>query len=126
MSRLIPLMLGCCLLAGCETFGLNEPKTLGEINTGYNYIPVDPLAVGVEIEPPPLPAGAKGTDRRDRRYFRCVTRSKSTPQNPPDVMETLPDNTVRMAVRKVTGEGNLGFGPAAFSVSGNSYQVVVD
>jgi hypothetical protein len=125
MKGLPWILVASVSLSGCDSVPLSESRTLGEINTGYNYIPLDPLAVAIEVDPP-LPANATAAQARERRYSRCVTRSKSTPPNPSDVMDALPDHTVRMAVRKVTGDGNLGFGPAAFSVSGNSYQVVVD
>lgn len=127
MKHLVLMLLGGVGLAGCETLQLNEPKTLGEINTGYNYIPVDPLGVGVSIEPPPLPADISGWQRNALRYARCASRrSKDPRKDPPDVMDALPDHTVRMAMRRISGGGNMGFGPVGFTASGSSYQVVVD
>ena len=121
----ILLISGCCL-AGCGAMQLDPPKTLGEINTGFNYIPVDPLAVGVAIEPPPLPADAKAKDRRDLRYHRCYSRRASEGKDWADVMDALPDHTVRMAIRQMSGDANAGFGPVAIGIKNNLYQVVVD
>src|SRR4051812_39010042 len=127
MVRLALILLASCALAGCESLQLNEPKTIGEINTGYNYIPVDPLGVGVLIEPPPLPAGASGWDRSALRYARCASRRGKDPKkDPPDVMDALPDHTIRMAMRRITASGDLGYGPVGFTASGNSYEVIVD
>jgi hypothetical protein len=113
-------------LTGCAGI-LEEPKTLGEINTGYNYIPVDPLGVDVIIEPPPIALDASGWDRNNLRYARCASRRGKDPKkDPADVMDALPDHTVRMAIRELSGSGNLGFGPVGFAASGKSYQVVVD
>lgn len=38
----------------------------------------------------------------------------------------LPDNAVRIAVRKLSGTGSMSFGPAQLGYQGNSYQVVLD
>lgn len=126
MKQLVLVLLAGCTLAGCETLQLDEPKTLGEINTGYNYIPVDPLAVGVAIEPPPLPANATAAERRRLRYQRCVSRRMAEGDKPADVMDALPDHTVRMAIREMSGEANAGFSAVAMGVKGSLYQVVVD
>jgi hypothetical protein len=128
MKKLTAMLAGTAFsLSGCETLSLDEPKTLGEINTGYNYIPVDPLAVGISIEPPAVPADASGWTRNALRYARCASRRGTDPKkDPPDVMDALPDHTVRMAMREISGGGNLGFGPVGFTGSGKSYQVVVD
>lgn len=127
MKNLVLVLLSGIALGGCGTLQLNEPKTLGEINTGYNYIPVDPLGVGVSIEPPPLGPNVSGWDRIALRYARCASRRGRDPKKDfPDVMDALPDHTVRMAMRRISGSGNMGFGPVGFTASGNSYQVVVD
>lgn len=128
MSRLsMLLVLGALPLSACAGMSLNEPKTLGELNTGYNYIPVDPLEVTVLSDKLDkdgnFPPGTDAKGMRQYRYDRCVARGKG---DPADVMDALPDHTVRMAVREVTGDAKGGFGPVAVSGSGKSYQVVVD
>ena len=126
MRRILAVCISSFALTGCAGI-LEEPKTPGEINTGYNYIPVDPLSVGVSIEPPPVAPNASGWDRNTLRYARCASRRGKDPEkDPPDVMDALPDHTVRMAIREISAAGNLGFGPVGFAGSGKSYQVVVD
>lgn len=124
MNKNLSLVLLCAFLPACETIGqLNEPRTLGEVNTGYNYIPVDPLQVGVLLETQ-FPAGTSASEMRRGRYGRCVPRRNDAAKV--DVMDALPDHTVRMAVRSVSGKGSGGFGPVAVSARGGNYQVVVD
>lgn len=136
----------CSSVALCGCAGvLHEPRTLGELNTGYNYVPVDPLQVTVLTEPA-IPPGASAHLMRAMRYVRCVPRGQmdegekatvsaggteaggdaDNGSDPADVMDALPDHTIRMAVRELTGEGTAGFGPVALSGSGRTYQVVMD
>ena len=122
MNKAALLTFACVVLPACAGMGLEEPATLGELNTGYNYIPVDPLEVTVLLDGQFAP-GTTAEDMRTGRYKRCVARGKSNPQ---DVMDALPDHTVRMAVRAVNGSGSGGFGPVAISSKGSAYQVVVD
>ena len=146
MKKPLSVVLLCTLLPACGTLGqLNEPRTLGEHNTGYNYIPVDPLEVSVLVDPPPFAAGTTGKEMQARRYGRCVPRAdRDDPLQPAtaggpspaaavgdarhaaDVMDALPDHTIRMAVRTISGAGQGGFGPVTLSARGTSYQVVMD
>lgn len=125
---LVHLALVSGALASCD--GLQEPRTLGETNTGYNYIPLDPLEVDVLISGPLAP-NATALDMRRLRYTRCVSRD-SMDGNPDagdkaaDVMDALPDHTIRMAIRTLSGQGEGGFGPVKMSAKGSTYQVVAD
>lgn len=110
-------------LAGCDGNPLEEPRTPGEVNTGFNYIPVDPLEVGVLLERQFAP-GTNAATMRQGRYARCSPR-REKPEDV-DVMDALPDHAVRMAVRQISAKGNAGYGPVAVSVAGHRYQVVVD
>lgn len=140
------LLITCSSLALCGCGGiLQEPKTLGELNTGYNYIPVDPLEVSV-LTDSMVPSGTSAQAMRKLRYLRCLPRgvmdeaeaadaaaTEAAPakkaakkDKPADVMDALPDHTIRMAVRQLSGSGKAGFGPVGVSASGSSYQVVMD
>ncbi len=146
MKKPILLVLLCTLLPACESLGqLDEPKTLGERNTGYNYIPVDPLEVSVLIDQG-FPKAGTAKDMQAYRYRRCVARadrddSPATPpaagaaavpagadkaKHGPDVMDALPDHTIRMAMRTMGVGSEAGFGPVTLSAKGSSYQVVMD
>ena len=135
MKKEVALLLACTMLAGCETLQLSEPRTAGEINTGYDYIPVDPLPVTVLAdgldEFGRFPPGTTARDMRRLRYIRCVSRDQmdgggSDDDDPADVMDALPDHTIRMAVRTLSGEGEGGFGPVTVSARGTTYQVIAD
>jgi hypothetical protein len=135
-------IFGICVsglaLTGCAGF-LRPPQTLGELNTGYTYIPVDPLPVMV-VTDPPIPAGVDALQIRKLRYLRCVGRDSldKKASNKPDgndgadkdhsadVMDALPDHEIRMAMRETTGNFSGGFGPVGVTASGRNYQVVMD
>lgn len=111
-------------LAACTGLGpLDAPATIGEINVAYRYIPVDPLAVDVRVIPP-LADTAAGRARNLQRYRRCAPRRDD--EEKVDVMDALPDHTVRMAVRQLSGNASGAFAPVTLGVSGNSYEVIVD
>ncbi len=128
----IALTLLCTAVSACETLQLEEPRTLGEVNTGYNYIPVDPLPVTVLADGldanGAFPTGTTAEVMRRRRYQRCVARGADgePDDDAADVMDALPDHTVRMAVRSRSAQGESGFGPVAISARGSTYEVVVD
>lgn len=115
--------VACAILSGCKDKPLEEPKTQGEVNTGFNYIPVDPLEVGVLLEKQ-FPSGTSAATMRQGRYARCSPRREKPEEV--DVMDALPDHAVRMAVRQISAQGSGGYGPVAVSVAGHRYQVVVD
>ena len=120
-------------LAGCGGI-LHEPRTLGEVNTGYNYIPVDPLPVTVLADGlvnGAFPPGTTALQMRTARFTRCVGRDAldgdvEADDDSADVMDALPDHTIRMAIRSLSGQGEGGFGPVKLSASGSTYQVVAD
>jgi hypothetical protein len=105
MRRLF-LTVSVFALYGCAEFSgstqLNEPKTTAEILSGYNYVPLDPLPVNVLIHP------------------NCEGQKIGK------LFEYLPDNAVRIAMRQLTANGSLGFGPAKLGYKGSTYQVVLD
>jgi len=101
MRRLV-LAVSLLPLSGCSGI-LPPPQTVGEFFSGYNYVPLDPLPVKVVDGP------------------NC---GPERPRGP--LLSELPDNAVRIAVRKLTGSASGGFGPAQIGYQGNSYQVILD
>src|SRR3712207_739295 len=93
-------------LTACNMTDETEPRTLGEVSTGFNYIPVDALPVAIAVAPP-LPETATASDMRTGRYRHCVAR-RAPEKKPADLMDALPDHTVRMAIRQMNGNGNMG------------------
>lgn len=117
-------LLVCMSLPGCATLPLLEPRTMGEVNANYDYIPLDPLAVQVAVIPP-LANDARGRDRNQVRYRLCVPR-RTGPDKHADLMDALPDMTLRMAVEEITGQANLSAGPFSASGNGGQYRVTAD
>lgn len=131
MSRLAMLILACMAVAGCKDRQKALPTTAGEESSGFSYIPVDPLPVSVVPKDGSLnerdqfPPGTTAAQMRLARYGQCVSLKKKTDDSA-DVMDALPDHTVRMAVRHVSGSGTGTYGPIALSAKGETYQVVID
>ncbi|PZX52523.1 hypothetical protein [Algoriphagus chordae] len=103
---LVPLLV---LTAGCK--GLqNLPQTMGEENSAYTYIPIDPLPVFQEPGRS-CPGSCEGSSHEEN-YKKLI--------------ESLPDQAVRLAVTHLDGEASGSFGPATIGYKNNSYQVVLD
>jgi hypothetical protein len=122
MRRSIAALLVCIPLSACSTFPLMEPRTIGEVNANYDYIPLDPLSVQIAVAPP-LADDARGPRRNEERYRRCAPRR--TGKNA-DLMDALPDMTLRMAVEDITGQASLGIAPVSVSADGRQYRVTAD
>jgi len=103
------------ILIGCNA-SQNLPSTLGEARTSYSYIPLDPLPV------------LQGGD------YTCFTPLQLLNGDPLDentfklqeLLLSLPDQAVRLAVAQTDISGNVTFGPATVGYKGSSYQVILD
>lgn len=101
----------CCLLLASCTHGQGDlPSSVGERSSGFGYVPLDPLPVN------------------DQGGANCRTRSRSaeTPHNYKDLLDSLPDNAVRIAVAKYEANGGLSYGPVTVGTKNNDYQVILD
>lgn len=89
------------MLSGCASWSLPSPKTPGDpqLARSYGYHPIDPLPVR-------LKADGNVTSRR--------------------ILDSLPDETMRIAIGQVQANGGITFGPAKAGVAGNSYLVILD
>src|SRR5262245_23377000 len=100
------------LLTGCSLFpSLEPPPSLGERNSGFTYIPLDPLPVATA-------PGRSCGDIRDERLPEGVKFR--------EVLDALPDNAVRMAIKEYDAKGKLSFGASSVGSEGRRYQVVLD
>jgi hypothetical protein len=96
------LGLGCALVCGAFLIGryhINVPATLGEQSREltYGYTPLDPIPVGLTND-----------------------------ANSGDILRALPDETMRLAIGLVEGNGSISYGPAKVGYAGSNYIVVLD
>jgi len=100
-------------LTGCGTFGealkRTESKTtaasMGEVESGYTYIPIDPFPVDIQQE---------------------KTCPKDSNNKRTQLLAALPDNAVRMLVENFDKQGNVTYGVSKAGLKDESYRVTVD
>jgi hypothetical protein len=95
------------VVAGCEK-GPTQPATPAETQAAFTYVPLDPLPVEI--------AGGAGCEYREGSVA-SVRRA---------VLDSLPDNAVRVAIRQVDGTASGSIGPAKLGAEGHQYQVILD
>lgn len=109
--------------SGCVSLPeLKAPATTGERNAGYTYIPIDPL---------PVESRPGKNCRFDKGNGRSVVLDMSGPpleagQKLRPVLDDLPDNAVRMAIREYGAKGTASVGPFKLGAEGQRYQVILD
>jgi hypothetical protein len=112
VRALAAVLLAAFGLSGCAARKL--PSTLAETHTSYSYIPLDPLPVV------PYPAN-------DCYYLGDPTRKDAKLTGTyKALLDSLPDQAVRIATGQYDASGTLVYGPVKIGVSGQSYQVVLD
>lgn len=98
-------------LSGCtSTFTTQNPA---EESSGYTYIPVDPFSVKTN------PGSSCETNGDEEAVD--VSKIKFGA-----LLESLPDNAVRMSVEQFSATGNVTYGTAGLGAKGESYRVTVD
>nr|VFK18311.1 MAG: hypothetical protein BECKLFY1418C_GA0070996_104115 [Candidatus Kentron sp. LFY] len=116
MNRLI-LIAACALsLTGCAHTLI--PQTPAEKESGYTYIPVDPFPV--PMYPDEVSCGLRAA-KSDNEYQALLKKIEYRP-----LLESLPDNAVRMSIEQFDSSGNVSYGPAGIGAKGESYKVTVD
>jgi len=93
----------CLLIIGCSSTN-KLPKTLGEENTTFSYIPIDPLPVSKR---PGVSCESNNTEYKE-------------------LLKALPDQAVRLATAQMNGAASGSFGPVTVGYKNNTYQVVLD
>ncbi len=95
-------------LMGCQEAQPKPPQTQAAQQAGFTYVPLDPLPVQI------LPGDA------------CVYSEGRAANRLKPVLQALPDNAVRVAIRQLNAGGSATLGPATVGASGNQYQVILD
>jgi hypothetical protein len=116
MIKAIASALAALCLAGCGTiftdprFGttdpLGRPPTPGEGESGYTYIPIDPFPV--------------------HALLTASCKSWGDAKKVPPLLDSLPDNAVRMLVERFDSSGGVTYGASKVKASGDVYRVTVD
>lgn len=106
MIRHVALLSILVSLTGCGIFSPSDlPLSAGEKESGYTYVPVDPFPV---IAKPGEGCENNQKPPRDR------------------LLDSLPDNAVRMLVERFEADGGVTYGPSKVGGRGQSYRVTVD
>lgn len=93
----------------CASQKMQLPSTYAEQQAGYSYVAVEPSAV----------------------KFKCQKNGTEVPCSDfsnKELLNSLPDNSVRIATRLISASTSAGFGGigATIGVEGNSYEVIID
>lgn len=113
MKKIFPLLL--FLLASCSQGGsINIPDTISDSNNApsYGYTPIDPLPVELYA------LDSLGGFSPTLYSLDLITNELK--------LNSLPDETIRIASGEITGNGSVTFGPATLGVSGGKYIIVLD
>lgn len=106
-------------LSACGTFlqGALNPKadgaktdgqvaaTIGELESGYTYIPIDPFPVESKLS---------------------ASCKEAKPNSPASLLDSLPDNAVRMLVERIDRSGAITYGSSRAALKDESYRVTID
>ena len=87
-----------------------EPKTAGEVLSGYTYIPIDPTKVQIKSD-------------------KCKISHSSfsaTDTNKINLLNVLPDNAVRMSMESTDSKGNVTYGVGKIGSIDSSYKLTAD
>jgi hypothetical protein len=110
MKKLAIIATAILCISGCTNmkniFGAS--RTLGEIESGYTYVPVDPISV--QATPGRGCCGDGYTD---------ISQGQT-------LLEALPDNAVRMLVESFDLSGSVSYGVSKTGTKDNVYRVTID
>jgi hypothetical protein len=94
------------------------PQTPAALESGYTYIPVDPFPV------PTYPDKSSCNLYNTKSEEEYEARLKKIKYR--HLLESLPDNAVRMSIEQFDSSGKVSYGPAGIGAKGESYKVTVD
>lgn len=104
--RIFALVILAIVISGCTT--TFSPQSVAEKESGYTYVPIDPFAV----QTIPGDSCAESPQERAKVYGT--------------LLQSLPDNAVRMLIERFNASGSVTYGPAKLGAKGESYRVTVD
>jgi hypothetical protein len=104
-------LLACITIVGCSA--LPDVRSQGEQTSGYTYIPLDPFSITTS----PGDSCTANSDNGD-------LTDKSEKYRP--LLESFPDNAVRVSIQTVDTKGNVTYGMAKVGASTANHTVTVD
>lgn len=110
----VAIILVCIVpLYGCART-IITPHTPAAQLSGYTYIPVDPFPVPPDPDKLTCPnlEAAKSKEEYDRLFKQIKYRP---------LLESLPDNAVRMSIEQFDSSGKISYGPAGIGTKGQSF-----
>ncbi|WP_299837569.1 hypothetical protein [uncultured Tenacibaculum sp.] len=109
MKLLKTFLLTMLVFVSCKSADLPEAKTLGEQNSSYSYIPIDPFPVSTVMGNSCLP---------------CKPGEEIPYKS---LLNSFPDQTVRLSIAKINGDGSLTYGSVVKATAKNdTYEVTLD
>lgn len=105
MKNLI-IFIGIALLSGCAR-SPQLPSTDAESRSSFTYIPLDPLSI-------------------TKKQGDSCELGTNSPLSVTELLEALPDQTVRMAIKKFNADGNVSYAAFASAGKNESYEVILD
>jgi len=112
VSALIIICVLLFAISGCGIFSrMSKPTSAGEDLSGYTYVPIDPNKVQIKI----------GENSSSYDEFLALLKSKNI-----TLLDTLPDNAVRMSMELSDAQGNVTYGVAKIGASGSIYKLTAD
>lgn len=120
MSKFLALMLVILVFCSCTSFSKRTPS---EQESGYTYVPLDPFSV--QTSP------GSGCERFSQLKDPNTGLREWTPGFAPPypyraLLDSLPDNAVRMSVERFNVSGSVTYGPVGIGTEDESYRVTVD
>lgn len=100
-------------LSGCASRVASMPGAGRPVQSGFAYVPLDPLPVRV------LQAG----DSRDEGALGGMSRQSLESGR---ILHLLPDNAVRVSVEYFDADGEVQYGPVGVGLRGHSYRITAD
>lgn len=116
MWRGLAVGLSAVVLTGCTSLGQQRPASLGETESGYTYIPLDPLPV-VTLQGNSCGGYSSELLGFDKETQKIVPKSN---------LEALPDNAVRIGIQSFTADGGVEFGVGSATGNQGLYKITVD
>ena len=125
----ISIFLVLSLISGCSGLKFSSAQTIASIESGYTYIPIDPFSVQATPNKNCFPPEAAFLDYDDEDYEnldRQLSLAGVQKMNATPLLDSLPDNAVRMSIEQFDLSGTVNYGVSDIGARNESYRITVD